>query len=109
MTIDKIVDNIVSDSTCGYEGCFNPPVWQLTNVHILTTDNGELELGGFKDIPINRVCQEHHDDKATAMLIANKAWTIVLRDIEMSNPGWLAKIGKDFRMTHFDLGWKQLG
>lgn len=106
--IDKVANNIINQNTCGFTGCFNPPDWKLEKVHILTTDGGEIELAGFQDIPINRVCDEHKNDQATAMLIANKAWGIVLRSIESENPGMIEKIGKEFRMKHFDLGWQKL-
>src|SRR5438105_15731127 len=109
MTTEQVAEDLIAKYTCGFTDCIAAPAYLLQIVHIETTDGGEVELGGFKDDPLNQVCQVHHDDKATAMLIANKAWGIVLRSIEQENPGMLVKIGKKFRMKRFRLGWKEIG
>lgn len=109
MSVDQVAEQIIAQNTCGFTGCILPPDWQLATIRIYTTDNGEVELAGFKDDPLNRVCYEHKEDRATHMMIANKCWLIVLRDIETENPGLLKKIGKKFRMKRFELGWTKIG
>jgi hypothetical protein len=105
---DEVASEIIRQNTCGLTDCFAVPTWQLALVHIWTTDGGEVQLSGFKDDPLNRVCDLHKNDVRVHKMIGNKAWLIILRQIEIENPGLIKEIGKKFRMRRIKLGWNEL-
>lgn len=107
--IQEIADSIIAEKTCGFSECTNEPAFKVEAVRIWTTDGGEVELAGYKNIPLNRVCHYHKHWKKTAMMIANKCWGIILRSLEMENPGSTVGIEKHMRLKRFVITWKEIG